>query len=136
MKHKYIPIPSAESWQLSNPPILQLASLRASMDIFEEAGMHALRKKSEQLTAYLEFLINENMNDNIEIITPKEKNERGCQLSLKVKRNGKELHKDLNGNGVICDWREPDVIRIAPVPLYNTFEDVWRFCEKLIDRRL
>ncbi len=136
MKHKYIPIPSAESWQLSNPPILQLASLRASMDIFEEAGMHALRKKSEQLTGYLEFLINEMANGNIEVITPKEKNERGCQLSLKVKRNGKELHKDLNDNGVICDWREPDVIRIAPVPLYNTFEDVWKFCEQLIERRL
>lgn len=131
MDHKYIPIPTVESWQLSNPPILQLASLKASMDIFEEAGMKALREKSEQLTAYLEFIINERANKNIEIITPKEKEERGCQLSLKIKQNGRELHKRLNESGVICDWREPDVIRIAPVPLYNTFEDVWKFGEYL-----
>lgn len=131
MKHKYIPIPTVESWQVSNPPILQLASLKASLDIFDEAGMKNLRAKSEQLTSYLEFLINESKKDNIEIITPSEKNERGCQLSLRIKKNGKQLHQQLNDIGVICDWREPDVIRVAPVPLYNTFEDVFKFSEIL-----
>lgn len=131
MKHKYIPIPTVESWQVSNPPILQLASLKASLNIFDEAGMKNLRAKSEQLTSYLEFLINESKKDNIEIITPSEKNERGCQLSLRIKKNGKQLHQQLNDIGVICDWREPDVIRVAPVPLYNTFEDVFKFSEIL-----
>jgi len=131
MDHKYIPIPTVESWQLSNPPILQLASLKASLDIFDSVGMKALREKSEQLTGYLEFLINENKNANIEIITPKEVNERGCQLSLRIKSNGKKLYQRLLAEGVICDWREPDVIRVAPVPLYNTFEEVWRFVEIL-----
>ncbi|HAY34011.1 MAG TPA: kynureninase [Ignavibacteria bacterium] len=127
MDHKYIPIPTAESWQLSNPPIFQLASLRASLDIFEEAGISALRKKSEMMTAYLEFLINEKNNSGIQIITPQEKNERGCQLSLRIAENGKEKFKRLLDKGVICDWREPDVIRAAPVPLYNGFEDVRKF---------
>lgn len=131
MDHKYIPIPTVESWQLSNPPILQLASLKASLDIFDEACMKALREKSERLTGYLEFLINENKSDNIKIITPSSKNERGCQLSLRIKNNGKELYKELMGRDVVCDWREPDVIRVAPVPLYNSFEDVWKFSEIL-----
>lgn len=131
MDHKYIPINTVESWQLSNPPILQLASLKASLDIFDSAGMKMLREKSEQLTGYLEFLINENDNKILEIITPSEVNERGCQLSLRIKANGKELYKKLLNEGVICDWREPDVIRAGPVPLYNTFEDVHKFVEKL-----
>lgn len=131
MDHKYIPIPTVESWQLSNPPIFQLASLKASLDIFDSVGMRLLREKSEQLTGYLEFLINENKNSNIEIITPCEVNERGCQLSLRIKSNGKELYQKLLNEGVICDWREPDVIRVAPVPFYNKFEDVWRFAKTL-----
>ncbi len=133
MDHKYIPIPTVESWQLSNPPILQLASLKASLDIFDEAGIKALREKSEMLTGYLEFLINENKNDIIKIITPSNKNERGCQLSLRIKNNGKELYKSLIESDVVCDWREPDVIRVAPVPLYNSFEDVWAFFEILFN---
>jgi len=131
MEHKYIPIPTVESWQLSNPPILQLAALRASLDMFEEAGIKELRKKSELLTGYAEYLINEKNNGTIEIITPKEKNQRGCQLSLRTKSNGREIHNMLNSAGVICDWREPDVIRIAPVPFYNTFRDVWNAVEIL-----
>jgi kynureninase len=131
MDHKYIPIPTVESWQLSNPPILQLASLKASLDIFDEVEMKALREKSEKLTGYLEFLINENGNDNIKIITPSNKNERGCQLSLRIKSNGKELYKKLIDSDVVCDWREPAVIRVAPVPLYNSFEDVFRFSKIL-----
>lgn len=132
MDHKFIPIPTVESWQLSNPPILQLALLKASLDIFDEVGMNALRKKSKLLTGYLEFLINENKKDSIKIITPSETNERGCQLSLRIKNNGKELYDQLMHSGVVCDWREPDVIRVAPVPLYNCFEDVWKFNKKLI----
>ncbi|HAX49531.1 MAG TPA: hypothetical protein DCX92_11160 [Bacteroidetes bacterium] len=131
MGHNYQPIPTVESWQLSNPPILQLAALRASLDIFDEAGMDALRAKSEMLTGFAEYLINENNNGNIEIITLAAANERGCQLSIRAKQSGKALHSRLNDAGVICDWREPDVIRIAPVPLYNTFEDVWNFVRLL-----
>lgn len=131
MDHDFRPIPTVESWQLSNPPILQLAALRASLDIFHEAGMDALREKSELLTGYMEYLVNENNNGNIEIITPENKTERGCQLSIRAKQNGKFIHKKLNTAGVICDWREPDVIRCAPVPLYNTFMDIWKFTEIL-----
>lgn len=127
MGHEFDAIPTVESWQLSNPPILQLASLKASLDIFDEAGMKALREKSEMLTGYLEYLINEKNNGLIEIITPKDAKQRGCQLSLRAKANGKEIHQRLNDSGIICDWREPDVIRVAPVPLYNTFVDVWNF---------
>lgn len=132
MDHKYIPIPTVESWQLSNPPILQLASLKASLDIFEQAGMKALRKKSELLTGYLEFLLNNKISENIKIITPSEKSDRGCQLSLRINKGGKDLYDKLMKNGVVCDWREPDVIRVAPVPLYNSFEDVWKFSEIII----
>lgn len=127
MEHKFIPIPTAESWQVSNPPVFQLASLRASLDIFQEAGMDALRSKSVLLTAYLEKLLDDVHSGNIEIITPREREQRGCQLSLRIKKNGKDLFSRLISRGVICDWREPDVIRVAPVPLYNSFEDVARF---------
>ena len=129
MHHDFQPIPTVESWQLSNPPILQLAALRASLDIFAEAKMENLRAKSELLTGYLEFLLES--KSNITIITPKNKIERGCQLSLRAAKNGKQLHTSLNEAGVICDWREPDVIRVAPVPLYNTFVDVWEFANML-----
>ncbi len=131
MDHDFRPIPTVESWQLSNPPILQLAALRASLDIFHEAGMKKLRQKSEMMTGFMEFLINENNNGNIEIITPADPAQRGCQLSIRAKSDGKKLHTKLNVSGVICDWREPDVIRVAPVPLYNTFMDVWNFVKIL-----
>ena len=131
MNHNFQAIPTVESWQLSNPPILQLAALKASLDIFDEAGMKALREKSEQLTGYLEYLIKEKNNGNISIITPADKNQRGCQLSIRAKENGKQIHERLNTGGFICDWREPDVIRVAPVPLYNTYLDVWKFAEML-----
>lgn len=90
-----------------------------------------MREKSELLTGYMEYLVYENNNGNVEIITPENKTERGCQLSIRAKQNGKFLHKKLNTAGVICDWREPDVIRCAPVPLYNTFMDIWKFTEIL-----
>lgn len=130
MKPDFVPIPTVESWQLSNPPILQLASLKASLDIFEEAGIKNLRTKSKKLTGYLEFLLKENkLTDKLEILTPSDENQRGCQLSLRFFGNGKEVFNKLMASGVICDWREPDVIRIAPTPLYNKFEEVWKFVE-------
>ncbi len=134
MDHKYIAIPTVESWQLSNPPILQLASLKASLDIFDSAGINELRKKSEQLTSYLEYLIKEKNDNTVDIITPQNINERGCQLSLRIKTNGKDLYQRLLNEGVVCDWREPDVIRVAPVPLYNSFEDVFNFTNILFKR--
>jgi kynureninase len=129
MPPEFDPIPGAEGWQLSNPPILQLAALRASMDIFDDVGMPALRVKSERLTGYLEFLLNQNPNDNISIITPNDPSQRGCQLSIRVKQHGQALYQKLTAAGIICDWREPDVIRVAPVPLYNSFTDVFNFAE-------
>ncbi len=93
--------------------------------------MKALRKKSELLTGYLEYLLSKRKSENIKIITPLDKNERGCQLSLRINNNGKDLYNKLIDSGVVCDWREPDVIRVAPVPLYNSFEDVWKFVKFL-----
>jgi kynureninase len=123
-------IPGAEGWQLSNPPILQLAALRASMEIFDEATMPKLRKKSEQLTTYLETELRALPSGTVEIITPRESASRGCQLSLRVK-NGKSLVEKLGKGGVFCDFREPDVMRVAPTPLYNRFSDVDRFVDIL-----
>jgi kynureninase len=126
-------IPGAEGWQLSNPPILSMAAIKASLDMFNEVGMDALRRKSEKLTGYFEFLLNALDNDKIKIITPSNPEERGCQLSIQVKNADKSLHKKLTDAHIITDWREPDVIRCAPIPLYNTFEDVYRMVEKLKD---
>lgn len=119
----------AAGWQLSNAPIFAMAMHKASLDIFAEAGLDNLREKSLKLTGYLEFLLKG--NKNITIITPKNPDERGCQLSLLTKKNGKALFQKLKDNGIIADWREPDVIRVAPVPLYNTFADVYRLAEVL-----
>ncbi|NIR49956.1 kynureninase [candidate division KSB1 bacterium] len=123
------PIPGAEGWQISNPAILPMATLRASMDIFSEIGMEKLRAKSERLTGYLEFLLNQQQNDRVHIITPEHPGQRGCQLSIRVQEEGMALYEKLRANGVACDWRQPDVIRVAPVPLYNEFMDVYRFAE-------
>jgi kynureninase len=124
-------IPGAEGWQLSNPPILSMAAIKASLELFNEVGMDALRKKSIQLTGYLEYLILELKNDRISIITPKDPNQRGCQLSIQVKNADKSLHEKLTQAHVITDWRTPDVIRCAPVPFYNSFEDVYKMVELL-----
>lgn len=129
----YIPIPGAEGWQISNPPILQMAALRASLEIFEEAGMSALREKSRKLTGYLEFLLDEIGDGRISAITPRDPEQRGCQLSIRVAGAGKGLLEAITSKGVFADWREPDVIRVAPVPLYNSFGDVHRFAGILKD---
>ena len=124
MPDKFNPIISAEGWQLSNPPILSLAAIRASLSIFDEVGIDKLVSKSKKLTDYLVFLLNSIETDRIEIITPKE---RGCQLSIRVKNGDKKLFDSITVKGVIADWREPDVIRVAPIPLYNSFQDVFDF---------
>ncbi len=131
MRQELDVIPGAEGYQLSNPPILSMAAIKASLDMFTKVGMTALREKSEQLTGYFEFLINQIDTDRIRIITPTNPKERGCQLSIQVKNADKNLHKKLTENNIITDWREPDVIRCAPVPMYNSFEDVFRMVEKL-----
>jgi kynureninase len=131
MGDKFVPMRGAEGWQLSNPPIFQLAALKASLDVFEEAGMKNLIEKSKKLTGYLEFLLGEIHDERISVITPNNPDERGCQLSIRVKNSDKTLFKQLSDKGIVADWREPDVIRVAPVPLYNTFTDVYKFAEIL-----
>ncbi len=133
MGDTFVPMRGAEGWQLSNPPIFQMASLRASLEIFHAAGMKNLREKSIKLTNYLEYLLSEIHDRKIEIITPGNQWERGCQLSIRVKNADKNLFKAISARGVMADWREPDVIRVAPVPLYNSFMDVWKFVEILKD---
>ncbi len=131
MRHDFDAIPGAEGWQLSNPAILSMAAIKASLDIFNEVGMDRLREKSVKLTGYLEMLLQELGEGVIKIITPKDPKDRGCQLSMKIKSADKSLHQKLTDNHVITDWREPNVIRVAPTPLYNSFEDVYKFVEVL-----
>lgn len=128
-------IPTAEGWQLSNAPVLSMAAHKASLDIFEEAGMARLRSKGKALSSYLMFILNEINEDSpeklIEIITPADENERGCQVSMLMLKDGKRIFEALKKHGVLADWREPNVIRVASVPLYNSFEDVYRFGETI-----
>ena len=125
------PLSGAEGWQISNPPILQLAALRSSLEIFDEIGMPALREKSLMLTGYLEFLLKRIDSDRISVITPPDPEQRGCQLSIRVANADKGLFEKVTSRGVFADWREPDVIRVAPVPLYNSYRDVYSFTEIL-----
>ncbi|MGB2703144.1 MAG: kynureninase, partial [Chitinophagaceae bacterium] len=131
MQKGFDPISTAEGWQLSNAPVLSMAAHKASLDIFEEAGMERLHEKRKKLVDYLLFIIddcNSKASEKfIEVITPAEDKERGCQVSMLMLKNGKEIFTQLTRQGVIADWREPNVIRVAPVPLYNSFEDIYRF---------
>lgn len=131
MRKGFVPMTGVDSWQLSNFPVLPGAALLASLDIFQQAGMKNLTSKSIQLTGYLEHLLKDidNTGTKFVILTPSKKEARGCQLSIYMKQRGKEVFNALTKAGVIADWREPNVIRVAPVPLYNTFEDVYRFAE-------
>ncbi len=131
MQKGFKPMEGVDGWQLSNFPVLSGAAQLASLEIFDEVGMSALRKKSLQLTGYLEYLLKsvDHFEDYFSIITPSDKNQRGCQLSILMKKNGKKVFDRLTKAGVIADWREPDVIRVAPVPLYNTFEEVFLFAQ-------
>ena len=126
----FIPIKGAEGWQISNAPILGLACLRSSMEIINDIGMLALRTKSEELTAYMEYLLNQ-LGDSLKIITPSDPAQRGCQLSVVMNNSGKQVYEKLKAKNVICDWREPDVIRLAPKPLYNSFSEIYQFIEIL-----
>jgi len=121
----------AEGWQLSNPAILSMAAIKASLELFRKVGMNKLRMKSIKLTGYLEYLILQMNNKNIDIITPKDPNQRGCQLSIKLNNSNKSLHENLRLNNVITDWRDPNVIRCAPVPFYNSYQDVYNFVKIL-----
>lgn len=132
----FVPVPSADSWQISNPPILSMAPLRASLAIFDEAGgMESLRAKSIQLTGYLQFLLDQASSRLFSIMTPLESAARGAQLSILVHQHPKELFSKLEAAGVKCDFREPNVIRAAPAPLYNTFQETWRFAQILSGHR-
>ena len=132
MPEQFVPAEGADGWQLSNAPIMAMACLRASMDIFDEPGMVALRQKSKLLTGFAEFIIDDIVQKNglqnkLKIITPSDTKQRGCQLSIILNKDGKKIHRHLTDQGIITDWREPEVLRLAPVPLYNSFEDVYQF---------
>ena len=134
MERTFKPMPTAEAWQLSNAPVFAMAPHRASLDLFDRAGMDALVAKSRRLTAFLEAVIDQVASDTgkqLEIITPRDPDQRGCQLSVVLHGEGRALFDELTRRGVVADWREPNVIRLAPVPLYNGFQDVWRFGEVL-----
>ena len=130
MEKEFVPMLGAEGWQLSNAPVFSMAACKASMDIFDEVGMPKLVEKSRKLTKYMEFIFNgissRYDNCNFEIITPKEERNRGCQLSILMHGQGKDMFDFISSEGVIADWREPNVIRLAPVPLYNSFEDIFK----------
>ncbi len=133
MPKNFVPQDGAAGWQVSNAPVLSMAAHKASLEIFDEGGMAALRKKSMQMTGFLEFLLlSGESRQSFRIITPTDPSQRGAQLSIQTQRDGKKLFQKITKSGVIADWREPDVIRVAPVPLYNTFEDVFRFAQILL----
>ncbi|GIL22199.1 MAG: kynureninase [Bacteroidota bacterium] len=135
MKKGFIPMAGVDGWQLSNHPVLPAAALLASLEIFRQAGVKHLQTKSILLTGYLEYLLNQTgyVVEKFLILTPSDKRARGCQLSIYMKQQGKKVFDVLTKAGVIADWREPSVIRVAPVPLYNTFEEVYRFAKIFSD---
>src|SRR5439155_27200343 len=126
-ERQFVPRPGADGWQISNPPILAMAPLKASLALFDEATMPALRAKSEQLTEYLIYLFDQIWDGRMEVITPRDPGQRGCAVSLLVHERPRDLVQNLEGLGIVCDFRPPNVIRVAPVPLYNTYHEVWTF---------
>jgi kynureninase len=136
LEPEFVPVPSADAWQVSNPPIFSMAPLRASLAIFDEAGgMEPLRAKSVKLTGYLQFLLEQIGSKKFTVVTPRDADARGCQLSILVQEHPKELFGKLQSAGVRCDFREPNVIRAAPTPLYNTFHEVWCFAKILSEHQ-
>lgn len=131
MEKGFNPIPTAESWQLSNAQVFNMAAHKVALNLFFEAGLQNIYHKRDSLTGYLEFIIQDiakrHSNAQFEVITPGNKYERGAQLSILAHGYGKELFNKISAQGVIADWREPNVIRIAPAPLYNSYWDVWKF---------
>ena len=134
LQRDFVPQPGAAGWQISNPPVLAMAPLLASLEIFDEAGLSALRDKSRRLTGYLRFLLEASPQGEFEIITPREPDAQGCQLSILVPDQPRPRHEARVAAGGACDFREPNVVRVAPVPLYNTFCEVWRFAKILKER--
>ena len=130
MGSHFHPMPGAEGWQLSNPSIMSMAPLRASLEIFAAAGIERLREKSEWLTGYLEFMLDQHPPGKFTLLTPREPYHRGAQLSIRIHQGGHRICDRLVDQGAICDWREPDVLRVAPVPLYNTYADVHHFANR------
>lgn len=130
MGPEFQPMTGAEGWQVSNPPLVALAPLRASLEIFEEAGFSALRAKSAHLTSYLEFLLDAQRSSRFSIITPREPRRRGAQLSIRLPNYGREVCDKLAAEGIVGDWREPDIFRVAPVPLCNSYTDVYCFAHR------
>jgi len=131
LEPNFNPVLSADGWQISNPSIFSLIPLRASLDIIDSIGIKTLRERSVQLTAYLEYLLDEISSDRLSIITPRDPKARGCQISIRVDDRPEELMDKFRGAGIICDYRRPDVLRIAPNPLYNTFHEVWQLAKVL-----
>jgi kynureninase len=136
MKKGFVPSKGAASWQMSNAPVFNMVAHKASLDLFDKTSLQALRSKSLQLTAYLEFLLKQLTHLEFETITPSEPQRRGAQLSMLFTKDGRKVFDELTSKGVIADWREPNVIRVAPVPMYNSFEDVYRFYEILKDLKV
>ncbi len=134
MSQEFVPQRGAAGWQLSNAQILPMAAHKVALDLFSEAGMPALREKSERLVAYLEFLLDRLPGDHYRIITPRNPAERGSQISIRIDGDARKLAGDLKVHGAIVDFRPPDVIRVAPVPMYNSFQDVWRFVKMMQER--
>ena len=136
MVNEFVPIPTVEAWQLSNAPIMSMAPLVASLEAFEKAGISALRKKSEMMVRYMDFLLAAHLEAKVENVTPSELDARGCQSSLRIipaGHDGKAVFDKLQAAHIECDWRYPDVIRLAPVPLYNTFSEIHHFVVVLAD---
>jgi kynureninase len=135
MEPGFRPMPTAEGWQISNAPVLSMAAHKAAVEIFDEVGMEALLKKSRLLTGYLFYLLDELNKEAgeklLEVITPRNEEEHGCQVSLLMQKEGRAVFTALQDQGIVVDWREPNVIRVAPVPLYNRFKDVWDFIQVL-----
>ena len=133
MPSKFVPIPGAEGWQISNTNVFSATPLLPSLELFDEVGMTALREKSVKLTGYLEYLLDQINSEAFTVVTPREPEQRGCQLSLRFESDGNKIHKYLTEKNVMCDYREPGVIRVAPAPFYNSFSEVYRFVEILKD---
>jgi len=131
MADDFDPEIGAEAWVMSTPPTIAISAIKAALEIHTTAGLTSIREKSILLTGYLEFLINQLNNDSIEIITPVDPQQRGCQLSIRVHGADKRIFHAIHEQGVELDWREPDVIRVSPAPLYNTYEEVYQFVEIL-----
>jgi kynureninase len=132
LNEEFVPRAGADGWQLSNPPIFAMTPLRASLALFDRAGMPALQAKAIRLTGYLEFLVDQRAT-GLELLTPRDPAQRGCQLSYRVQGGGKATLEAVRSRGVVADLRQPDVIRLAPVPLYSTFSDVWRAAFALLE---